>query len=88
MIAPTDATHGIIPGWFFTAEQWRGTLASYVDRLVSKPGGVLLISVTVEPTTRNYPDVAFAVFDAGERKALRRAIEAQRSNRPMTPQAI
>jgi hypothetical protein len=33
----------------------------------------LLLAVTVEPDRRNYPDVAFAVLDAAERQALRRA---------------
>jgi hypothetical protein len=72
---------GIVPGWFFTSEQWRGTLAPYVADLVSKPGGVLLVAVTVEPSRRNYPEVSFAVFDAAERAALRRALERCRKQR-------
>jgi hypothetical protein len=71
----------LIPGCFLTREQWAGPLAPDVDRLVSKPGGVLLISVTVQPECPNYPEVSFAVFDAEERKALRRAIEAARRKR-------
>jgi len=39
-----------------------------------KTGGVLLISVDVHPTTRNHPRVAFAVFDARERAALRKQL--------------
>ena len=58
-----------------------GQLAPYVDDLASKPGGVLLLAVTIEPTRQNYPDVAFAVFDAAERAALRRALEAARKRR-------
>jgi hypothetical protein len=73
--------HGIIPGPFFTSEHWRGPLSPYVHDLVSKPGGVLLLAVTVEPTRRNYPHVAFAVFDAQECAALRRAIESCRKKR-------
>jgi hypothetical protein len=50
-----------------------------VGELVQKPGGVLLVAVTVEPERQNYPDVSFAVFDAAERKELRRALEACRN---------
>ena len=53
--------HNLVPGCFFNLHQWRGQLAPYVEDLVSKPGGVLLLAVTVEPKRRNYPDVAFAV---------------------------
>jgi hypothetical protein len=74
-------TGGIIPGSFFTPEQWRGPMAPYVDDLFSKPGGLLLISVTVEPERRNYPSVAFGVFDATERKSLRTALEKARRKR-------
>ena len=77
--------HNLIPGWF-TREQWRGQLAPYVDDLVSKPGGVLLLAVTIEPERQNYPDLAFAVFDATERKALRRALERCRRKRALLRQ--
>ena len=66
--------HHLIPGDFFTAEQWRGPMAPCIDRLVATPGGVLLIAVDVAPERRNYPLVSFAVFDAQERKALRAAL--------------
>jgi hypothetical protein len=70
---------GLIPGWF-TSQQW-GELAPYIDVLVQNPGGVLLIAVTVEPARRNYPEVTFGVFNAAERKALHRALEAARKRR-------
>jgi hypothetical protein len=60
--------HYLIPDSFFTREQWRGPLAPCIDDLISKPGGCLLTAVTVEPMARNYPEVAFAVFDAGNAK--------------------
>jgi hypothetical protein len=63
--------HCLIPGEFFTLEQWRGPLAPWVDRLVATPGAVLLIAVEVAPERRNYPCIRFAVFDGEERKALR-----------------
>ena len=62
--------HHLIPGDFFTAEQWRRC----IDRLVATRGGLLLIAVGVAPERRNYPLVSFAVFDAQERKALRAAL--------------
>ena len=55
-----------------------------VADLVSKPGGVLLIAITVEPSRRNYPEVSFALFDAAERAALRRALETCRKKRQKT----
>ena len=66
--------HCLIPGDFFTPEQWRGPLAPWVDRLVATPGGVLLIAIDVAPERRNYPLVSFAIFDAQERNALRAAL--------------
>jgi hypothetical protein len=76
----TETTaHNLVPVWF-TPEQWSGSLASPIDDLVAKPGGVLLVSVEVEPRRRNYPKVGFGVFDADERKALRRALEVCRRN--------
>jgi hypothetical protein len=36
----------------------------------------LLLAVTVEPERRNYPEISFGVFDAAERQARRRALEA------------
>jgi hypothetical protein len=56
----------LIPGDFFTPEQWRGSLAPWVDRLVATAGGVLLISVELAPERRNYPEVRLAVFNAGK----------------------
>jgi hypothetical protein len=82
----SDISHHLIAGWFFTDEQWRGALAPYVDRLVSKPGGVLLIAVDLEPARRNYPTVAFGVFDARERKALKSALEKARRGREKSHQ--
>jgi hypothetical protein len=73
--------HNLVPGDFFNLHQWRGTLAPYVHDLMDKPGGVLLLAVTVEPIARNYPEVAFGVFDAAERHALRRALERCRRRR-------
>jgi hypothetical protein len=75
----SDTVCNLIPGWF-TREQW-GELQPYVQRLISRPGGVLLLAVTVEPIARNYPEVAFAVFNAAERQALRRALEQCRRRR-------
>lgn len=72
-IAPAPNLQNLIPGAFLNLHQWRGPLAPYVHDLISKPRGVLLLAVTVEPDRRNYPDVAFAVLDAAERQALRRA---------------
>jgi hypothetical protein len=73
--------HYLIPGSFFTSEQWHGPLASHVERLVARPGGILLVSVEVAPNRRNYPSVSFGVFDANERKALRVALERCRVKR-------
>ena len=66
--------HYLIPGDFFTQEQWHGRLAPWVDRLAKTPGGVLLIAVEVAPQRTNYPLVSFAIFDAQERNALRAAL--------------
>jgi hypothetical protein len=52
----------LIPGDFFTSEQWHEPMARYIFALVEKPGGVLLISVEVAPERRHYPLVSFAVF--------------------------
>ena len=71
--------HHIVPGWF-TREQW-AELSPHIERLISQPGGVLLIAVDVEPARRNYPAVAFGVFDARERKALKSALESCRKQR-------
>jgi hypothetical protein len=76
---PEPRPNELIPGWF-TKEQW-GQLKPYVQSLISKPAGVLLLAVTIQPERRNYPEVAFAVFNAGERVALRRALEAARKRR-------
>jgi hypothetical protein len=73
--------HCLIPGSFFTSEQWHGPLASHVERLVARPGGVLLVCVEVAPNSRNYLSVSFGVFDANERKALRAALEGCRLKR-------
>jgi hypothetical protein len=73
--------HNLVPGDFFNLHQWRGTLAPYVQDLIEKPGGVLLLAVTVEPIARNCPEVVFGVFDAAERNALRRALEQCRRKR-------
>lgn len=70
---------GLVPGWF-SPQQWR-ELQPHVERLVSMPSRILLVAVTVEPTRQNFPDVAFGVFDAAERVALRRALEAARRKR-------
>jgi ribosomal protein S12 methylthiotransferase accessory factor YcaO len=75
----SDTPDHLIPGWF-TPQQWR-ELQPCVERLVSIPGGILLVAVTVEPTRQNYPTVAFGVFDSAERAALRRALEACRRRR-------
>jgi hypothetical protein len=65
--------HNLIPLWF--SPQQREELGPYIQQLVEhKTGGVLLISVDVHPTTRNHPRVAFAVFDARERAALRKQL--------------
>ena len=64
--------HGIIPGWF-TREQ-RGELTTHIERLVSRPGGILLNSVEIAPDQRNYPSLTFGVFHADKRKALRAAL--------------
>ncbi len=72
---PEPRPNVLIPGWF-TKEQW-GQLQPYVQGLISKPGGVLLISVQIDPRRRNYPDVGFGVFDSAERTALRRALEGR-----------
>ena len=69
----------LVSGWF-TPQQWR-ELQPCIDRLVSMPGGILLVAVTVEPTRQNYPTVAFGTFDAAERKALRTALERCRRRR-------
>jgi hypothetical protein len=78
----SDTPDHLTSGWF-TSTQWR-ELRPCIERLVSKPGGVLLISVEIDPTRRNYPTVAFGVFDAAERQALRRALEAARKKREKT----
>jgi hypothetical protein len=64
--------HHIIPGWF-TPKQW-AELQPLVARLASEPGGVLLISVDVNPSRRNCPDVAFASFSPEERLIIQRAL--------------
>jgi hypothetical protein len=69
----------LVPNWF-TREQW-AELSPHIERLISQPGGVLLISVDVEPARRNYPIVAFGVFNARERKALKSALESCRRRR-------
>jgi hypothetical protein len=79
--APAPNPHNLAPGDFFILHQWRGPLAPYVHDLIQKPGGCLLISVTIQPERQNYPEVAFAVFNAAERQALRRALEACRRRR-------
>jgi hypothetical protein len=48
----SDTPDHIIPDWF-TREQWR-ELAPYVHDLISKQGGVLLISVEVA-LPKSYP---------------------------------
>ena len=58
-----------------------GELGLHIDDLVERPGGVLLISVEVNPAVRNRPKVGFAVFDAGECKALRAALLKARAKR-------
>ena len=80
--------HHLIPGDFFTPEQWRGALAPWVARLVGTPGGVLLIAVDVAPERRNYPLVSFAVFDAKERKALRAALLRAKKKREAAQKAF
>ena len=42
---------------------------------------MLLISVEINPETRNYPEVTFGVFDAAERSALRLALIQARKRR-------
>ena len=76
--------HCLIPGDFFTPKQWRGPIAPWVDRLVTTPGGLLLIAVDVAPQRRNYPLVSFAVFDAQERKALRTALPKAKKKREVS----
>ena len=80
--------HHLIPGDFFTSEQWREPMARYIFALVEKPGGVLLISVEVAPERRNYPLVSFAVFDAKERKALRAALLRAKKKREAAQKAF
>ena len=77
--------HCLIPGDFFTPEQWRGPLAPWIDRLTKTSDGMLLIAVDVAPQGRNYPLVSFAVFDAVERKALRAALLKVKKKREAAP---
>ena len=75
--------HCLNPGDFFTPEQWRGPLAPYVENLVSKPGGLLLIAVEIAPQRRNYPLVSFAVFDPkSERRFEPRCLRRRRNGDP------
>ena len=79
--APAPNPYNLVSGDFFNLHQWRGTLEPYVHDLIKKPGGVLLLAVTVEPIARNYPEVTFAVFNSAERRALHRALETARRKR-------
>jgi hypothetical protein len=76
--------HNLIPAWF-SSQQW-AELSPFIERLISQPGGVMLISVTVDPSTRNYPEVGFAVFCAQERKALKVALTSCRRKREKSHQ--
>lgn len=79
--------HFLIPGDFFTREQWRGPLAPFIDDVITKPGGVLIVAVEVAPRVRNYPSVTFGVFDSDERAALKTALTKLRKRRATRAQA-
>jgi hypothetical protein len=84
MDASCPPHHHLVPGWF-SCQQW-AELSPHIDRLISQPGGILLIAVDVEPDRRNYPTVAFGVFDAEERKALKSALQSCRRGREKSRQ--
>jgi hypothetical protein len=76
---------GLIPGSFFTQEQWRGPLAPYVADLIKRPGGILLIAFDIDPTRRNYPRTSFAVFNKEEHTDLRACLVKCQKKRETTP---
>lgn len=74
--------HYIIPERrLFTPEGWSEFIDPLIDRLEARPGGCVAILLDVDPMKQNYVRTTCAMFDAEERKVLRRALERVRAKR-------
>jgi len=72
--------HHIIPDRrLFSVEGWQEFIDPLVDRIESRPGGCVAIILDVDPMRQNYVRTTCAVFNADERKALRKAVERVRT---------
>ncbi len=75
-------SHHIIPDRrLFSPEGWQEFIDPLIDRLEASPGGCVAVLLNVDPMRQNYVTTSCTVFDASERKAIRKAVERCRAKR-------